>query len=107
MLDLIAAITSLGNATHQIANDPLRETGLSQVFVAIDPRTLENAGTLGDAAAMDKIANEVIDSLHRSAPAHEDNAVRYPGENTLRLRAENRRLGLPVEEAVWQEIMRI
>jgi 3-dehydro-L-gulonate 2-dehydrogenase len=31
--------------------------------------------------------------------------VRYPGEETLRLRAENRKLGLPVEPAVWAEIL--
>jgi 3-dehydro-L-gulonate 2-dehydrogenase len=33
--------------------------------------------------------------------------VRYPGENTLRLREENRRLGLPIDEAVWDEICKM
>jgi 3-dehydro-L-gulonate 2-dehydrogenase len=98
MLDLIAAVTSLGCATHQIANDSLRETGLSQMFVAIDPRTL------GDAAPLNQIADEVVSSLHRSRPAKEGSDVRYPGENTLRLREENGRLGLPVDESVWNEI---
>jgi len=98
MLDLIAAITSIGKATHQIANDSLRETGLSQVFIAMDPRTL------GDAERIDQIADEVVNSLHHSRPAQSDNPVRYPGENTIRLRGENRRLGLPVDDAVWAEI---
>ncbi|HEY1580777.1 MAG TPA: 3-dehydro-L-gulonate 2-dehydrogenase [Terracidiphilus sp.] len=98
MLDLIAAMTSLGNATHQIANDSLRETGLSQMFVAIDPRTL------GDSGQLDQIADEVVATLHRSRPSDEVQPVRYPGERTLRLREENRRLGLPVDEAVWNEI---
>jgi 3-dehydro-L-gulonate 2-dehydrogenase len=31
--------------------------------------------------------------------------VRYPGERTLETREENRRLGLPVEESVWAEIV--
>jgi len=101
MLDLVASMTSLGNATHQIANNPLRETGLSQVFIAIDPRTL------GDSSQGDKIADEVIASLHRSRPTEEGKLVRYPGENTLRLREENRRLGLPIDEAVWAEISRM
>jgi len=101
MLDMIAATSSLGNATHQIANDPLRETGLSQMFVTLDPRTL------GDAAQMDRIADEVVDSLHRSRAAETGKTVRYPGENTERLREENRRLGLPVEEAVWEQILKI
>ncbi|HEY2471640.1 MAG TPA: 3-dehydro-L-gulonate 2-dehydrogenase [Terracidiphilus sp.] len=98
VLDMVAAMTSLGNATHQIANDPLREAGLSQMFVAIDPRTL------GDAARMDEIADPVVDSLHRALPADAERAVRYPGENTLWLREENRKLGLPVDEAIWKEI---
>lgn len=101
MLDLIASMTSLGNATHQIANDPLRETGLSQMFIAIDPRTL------GDAANLDQIADEVVASLHRSQPAEAGKPVRYPGENTLRLREENRKLGLPVDEAIWDEICKM
>ena len=94
-------MTSLGNATHQIANDSQRETGLSQMFIAIDPRTL------GDTERIEQIADEVVDSLHRSRPAEEARPVRYPGENTLRLREENRRLGLPVDEAVWSEIRRM
>jgi len=99
MLDMVAAMTSLGNATHAIANDPLRESGLSQMFVAIDPRGL------GDAARMEEIADEVVESLHRARPAEEGKTVRYPGENTVRLREENRRLGLPVEQALWDEIL--
>jgi 3-dehydro-L-gulonate 2-dehydrogenase len=98
MLDMVAAMMSLGNATHQIANDPLCETGLSQMFVAMHPTAL------GDAEKMELIANEVVDSLHRARPVA---AVRYPGENTLRLRKENRRLGLPVDEAVWAEILKM
>lgn len=101
MLDLIASITALGNATHQIANDPLRETGLSQMFIAIDPTTLK------DAAKLDQIADQVVASLHRSPPAEEAKSVRFPGENTLRLREENRRLGLPVDAAVWDEICKM
>ena len=98
VLDMMAAMMSLGNATHAIANDPLRETGLSQVFVAMHP-------ALGDESRMDQIADEVVDSLHHSRPAEGVNSVRYPGENTLQLREENRKMGLPVEEAAWQEIL--
>ena len=100
-LDMVAAMSSLGNATHAIANDPLRETGLSQMFVAIDPRGL------GDATRMEQIADEVVESLHHSRPAAAGKTVRYPGENTLRLREENRRLGLPVDEAIWEQILQM
>jgi 3-dehydro-L-gulonate 2-dehydrogenase len=101
VLDMVAAMTSLGNATCGIANDPLRETGLSQMFVAIDPRAV------ADETRMEQIADEVVESLHHSRPIETGKMVRYPGENTIRLREENRRLGLPVEEAVWEEILRM
>jgi 3-dehydro-L-gulonate 2-dehydrogenase len=31
--------------------------------------------------------------------------VRYPGEQTLALREENLRLGVPVEEALWARLL--
>jgi 3-dehydro-L-gulonate 2-dehydrogenase len=101
VLDMVAAMVSMGNATHAIANDSLRETGLSQMFVALNP------AALGDLARMEQIADEVVESLHRSRAAEEGNLVRYPGENTVRLREENRKVGLPVEEDVWEEILRM
>jgi len=99
MLDMIAAMLSLGSATHQIATDPLRETGLSQMFVAIHP------APLGDASALDRVADEIVASVQSAQPVEDGKPVRYPGENTLRLREENLRIGLPIEPAVWNEIL--
>ena len=93
VLDAMAAMLSLGKATHQIEPESLRETAVSQVFVAINPRAIGSDG--------DRIADGIVESLHQCAPA---GAARYPGERTLQIRDENRRLGLPVEEAVWAEI---
>jgi 3-dehydro-L-gulonate 2-dehydrogenase len=45
VLDMMAAMTSLGIATHQLSTDSLREAGLSQMFLAINP------AELGDGAA--------------------------------------------------------
>jgi 3-dehydro-L-gulonate 2-dehydrogenase len=94
VLDAMAAMLSLGKATHQVAADSLRETALSQVFVAMSPAAV---GADGDA-----VADGIIESLHRCAPG---DAARYPGERTLEIRAENRRSGLPVEDAIWAEIV--
>jgi 3-dehydro-L-gulonate 2-dehydrogenase len=52
-----------------------------------------------------EIADEIVASLHVSKPAKESGKVRYPGEQTLRVRAENEKLGLPVEPAVWEQIL--
>jgi 3-dehydro-L-gulonate 2-dehydrogenase len=90
---------SLGNATHQIAGEMLRETELSQVFLAMNPNAL------GDAAEADRIADEIVASVQRSKPADATKPVRYPGEETLRKREENTRLGLPIERELWKEIL--
>jgi 3-dehydro-L-gulonate 2-dehydrogenase len=99
VLDMIAAMTSLGLATHQLAADPLRETGLSQVFVAMNP------DALGPAPAGSHIADDIVASLHKCKPAKEGSVVRYPGEQTLRTRAENLKLGLPIDPTVWAQIL--
>jgi len=98
VLDMVAAMLSAGKATHQIPADPLRETAVSQMFVAIHPEAIGGSAT---------IADEIVESLHRCAAAEPGRQVRYPGEQTLRTRAENLRLGLPVDEAVWVEILEI
>jgi 3-dehydro-L-gulonate 2-dehydrogenase len=98
VLDMVAAMLSLGKATHQLAPDPLRETGLSQMFLAMNPEALGPAGG-------ESIADEIVASLYSCQPAEQGKTVRYPGEQTLRTRAENRRLGLPVDPAVWAEIV--
>lgn len=99
VLDMIAAMTSLGNATHQLPSDPLRESGISQVFVAMNP------AAFGPAPAAERIADEIVASVHRCPPAKEGSKVRYPGEKTLLMRAENLKLGLPVDPALWQQIL--
>jgi 3-dehydro-L-gulonate 2-dehydrogenase len=90
VLDAMAAMLSLGKATHQIEPDSLRETAVSQVFVAMNPGTVR-----------DEVVDGIVDSLHRCGGEE----VRYPGERTLQIREENRRLGLPVDEVVWAEIV--
>jgi len=99
VLDMIAAMTALGKATHQLSSDPLLETGLSQVFLAVSPQAL------GSEAETDKIADEIVASVRKSPPAEAGKSLRYPGEQVLHLRAENRRLGIPVDQAVWDQIL--
>ena len=99
VLDMIAAMMTLGKATHELSSDLLFEAGISQMFLAINP------AALGPAPRAAQIADEIVESLHVSKPAKEGGKVRYPGEQTLRVRAENEKLGLPVEPAVWEQIL--
>ncbi len=103
LLDAVAAITALGNATHQLPRDPFRETALSQVFIALNHAALAEENP--DHPSPDQIANAIVESIHAAQPADEDNPIRYPGEQTLRIRDENLRLGIPVDENLWQQIL--
>src|SRR5277367_7167789 len=42
VLDMLAAMLSGGLATHQIPLDPARESGISQIFIAVDPSSIAN-----------------------------------------------------------------
>ena len=98
VLDMLAAMLSGGLATHQIPRDPLRESGLSQVFLAIDPTAIANPDELT------RIAEGILDSLHHATPADPAKPIRYPGEQTLQLREENMRLGVPVDPEIWHQL---
>ena len=98
VLDAIAAMLSGGTATHQFPKDPLREAGQSQIFLVIDPANLALASEL------DRIADGIIDSLRQAIPVDPAKPIRYPGEQTLQLREENMRLGVPVDEDIWEQM---
>jgi 3-dehydro-L-gulonate 2-dehydrogenase len=98
VLDMLAAMLSGGNATHDIPLEPTRESGVSQVFLAIDPSSFAARPDL------DRIASAILDSLREATPIDPAHPVRYPGEQTLQLREENLRLGVPVDPAIWQNL---
>jgi len=97
MLDLIAGILSGGRTTHQIEAKPELEIGLSQVFIAIDPSSVDQDAT----AAL--IADQVIHHLE-SAPRSTREFVRYPGQQVAKIRRENRTQGIPVDSSVWRQV---
>jgi 3-dehydro-L-gulonate 2-dehydrogenase len=98
MLDMLAAMLSGGKATHEISREAARESGVSQIFVAIDPAKFAAADEL------DRIAASILESVRQAAPIDPSRPVRYPGEQTLQLREENMRLGVPVDSRRWEEL---
>jgi 3-dehydro-L-gulonate 2-dehydrogenase len=95
---MLAAMLSGGLATHQIPLDPTRESGISQIFLAIDPSSVANRQELTE------IAEGILNSLREATPVDPGKPVRYPGEQTLQLREENLRLGVPVDPEIWKQI---
>ena len=101
LLDIMGVLLSGGLATHEIPANPERETGMSQVFIALDAAAV----TPGDASAsaMDLVVDRIIDQLHHATSAAGE-SVRYPGERTLETRRRNLAEGVPVDEAVWRAV---
>ncbi len=95
VLDMLAAMLSGGRATHEIPRDSLRESGVSQVFLAIDPSNFAGSGEL------ERIADGILESLRAAEPVDAGRPTRYPGQETVRVREENLRIGVPVDEARW------
>jgi 3-dehydro-L-gulonate 2-dehydrogenase len=85
LLDMMAALLSGGRATHEIPADPERETGISQVFIAVDAASL---------ATRDE-ATRMIDAIVAAA------GVRYPGQRAAEARRVNLSEGVPVDPDVW------
>ena len=99
VLDLLAAMLSGGQATHEIEADPLKEVGVSQVFLAVSP------GALSTQAEMERVVAGCVESLHAAAPVQRGVVPRYPGENTSKIREESLRLGVAVEDPVWNKFL--
>ncbi len=99
VLDMMGAMLGLGLATHELGNDPLRETGISQVFLVVNP------APFGAEDERERIADAIVASVQGCTPAEAGRTVRYPGEKTLRTREENTRLGLPVDGELWKQIL--
>ncbi len=98
VLDMLAAMLSGGLATHQIPLDPVRESGISQIFLAVDP------GFIANVQEINQISEGILQSLRDATPVDPSKPIRYPGEQTLQLREENMRLGVPVDPEIWQQI---
>jgi 3-dehydro-L-gulonate 2-dehydrogenase len=86
VLDMVAALLASGRATHEIPADPAHETGLSQVFIAIDVASMNDS----DGAA--RIMGGILEHLEAA----------YPGQRTLERRRVNLTDGIPVEPSDWR-----
>lgn len=98
-LDLVAAAISGGRTTRMVG-ELSAETGLSQVFFAIDLDSFPDKDSI-----MGNI-DDTLRDLKLSAPIREEGSVRFPGENMMKVRKENMELGIPVDEIIWNDILK-
>ncbi|MDR3230383.1 MAG: Ldh family oxidoreductase, partial [Synergistaceae bacterium] len=75
------------------------ETASSQVFIAL------NAQAAGGEYLKTQV-EAIIDDLKKSAPDEDGSDIRYPGEGSARRRADNARNGIPVDDEIWNKILK-
>ncbi|WP_261640481.1 3-dehydro-L-gulonate 2-dehydrogenase [Erwinia mallotivora] len=98
VLDMLATLLSNGASVTEVTEDNGDEFGISQVFMAID------VDRLIDGETRDQKLQRIRASVTGAERAENQQAVRLPGERFPKLRAENERLGIPVDERVWTHI---
>ena len=101
VLDVLAAMLSGGQATHEFSRDPAKEVGQSQVFLAIAPQSLASI------AELHAVAEGAIAAIHQAAPIEAGKLARYPGEGARAKRDESLKLGVAVEDAAWDAFVKL
>ncbi len=99
MLDLISALVSGGLTTSGIDKADKGSCGsCCQVFIAIDPKKINTQEFIDQAIA------DTIQQIKSSQLAEDTNHIYYPGEQSLKTRAENMELGIPVDDCIWKKV---
>ncbi len=95
LLDILVAGLSGGRSVAQISKGG-EEYAVSQFFLCIDAKTLDTA-----------MIEEIIAFTKESSLVDENNAVRYPGEQTLLTRKKSEQDGVEVNEGIWLEVKKL
>lgn len=98
ILDMLATLLSAGNSTYKIGLKEF-ETGISQVYLCIYPEIFN------DKSLQQKLISEIIDYTHDVEPMTPGDRTYYPGERSSLTKAKNLKLGIPVNEGIWQKII--
>lgn len=99
IVDILTSLLSGGNSTFEIGQRD-EEYGISQLFLCF------YLPKLGIPDFPNEKVDAIIQDLKSSAVFGKEE-VRYPGENTLKIRYENREEGVPVDKDIWEEISNI
>ncbi len=97
VLDCLAAILSSGQATFQVGKGK-DETGLSQVFIAID------AGGGGSDDRKNLLLEQILEDFRSAKAIHPGEPVTFPGERMMQQRRESERKGIDIDDAILDEI---
>src|SRR5215213_1063661 len=91
---LLTALTG-GQSVKRIT-DSVKESGITQLFICIHKEEMH-----------EPLINEIIAYTKSSAPVDDGGNIYYPGEKTLITRKENMEKGIPVNEEIWNRILKM
>ena len=92
LLDILLVALGGGRSTFRITGQG-EEKSLGQCFIAIYRQELH-----------DVLVEEILQYNASSQPVNKEQQVQYPGQGTLRAREENMKLGVIVNEEMWQRV---
>lgn len=92
LIDVIVTALSGGKSTAAITKTG-KEVDVSQCFICIKQPDLHEA-----------LINEIIRFTKMSSIPGKGKVL-YPGENTLLKRKENKKMGIPVNDKIWREVL--
>jgi len=95
VLDVLLTAITGGRSTAAI-NSTVNESGVSQFFLCLYQTDYHQ-----------ELIEQIIQYTKSSAPVVPDGRISYPGENTLARRRLNDMNGIPVDEQIWGEVLRM
>ncbi len=95
ILDVLLTALTGGQSTARLSSH-IRETGVSQFFLCLYQSDFHH-----------QLIEEIIQYTKSSAPAESGGRISYPGENTLAARWSNELDGIPVDELIWAEVLKM
>ncbi|XOV91995.1 MAG: 3-dehydro-L-gulonate 2-dehydrogenase [Bacteroidota bacterium] len=99
LLDLMSSLLSGGKTTAELDEATAGSCGgCSQVFMAFNPTMINTQEFI------DHTLNETIALVKGSDPAEGVDEIYYPGEKSFKTRNANLKLGIPVDEGVWNKV---
>jgi len=99
-IDMVVAALSVGKSTYDLRIDK-NDAGISQVFIAINPSVY--AGEEYADAYIDNMSEYIKTSEKTAGVTH----ILYPGERAARERVENMRKNIPVNEEMWETVLKL
>ena len=100
LLDIMAAVFAGGLSTHEIGQLS-DETSVSQVFICF------NISGLSNSSLVSETVKGIINDYKKSEPESPDSNIRFPGEQVLEIRKQRQKLGIPVDEQIWNRILKL